>query len=180
MDTAFQCSLRRRQEVEAASHLLMNTVTGWGRQRLEQRQLGTGIYEVSLNMVPCTFRFQTSDAEYPLYGQSGDGKLDYVTEGAFTEFNNEASGTRTVIVDTNSEYNDCRVLDIVQLPTPGVIWICGNGCSVGWNTNTTAGRMEMVGSAREPYYYAWTGDFNAGGEINIVCSCIVSRMQAVT
>lgn len=136
-------------------------------QRMEQRQLGTGIYEVSLNMVPCTFRFQTSDAEYPLYGQSGDGKLDYVTEGAFTEFNNEASGTRTIIVDTNSEYNDCRVLDIVQLPTPGVIWICGNGCSVGWNTNTTAGRMEMVGSAREPYYYAWTGDFNAGGEIKI-------------
>lgn len=136
-------------------------------QRLEQRQLGTGIYEVSLNMVPCTFHFQTSDAEYPLYGQAADGKLDYITGGAFTEFTNTDSGTRTVIVDTNPEYNDCRVLDIVQLPTPGQIWICGNGCSVGWNTNTTAGRMEMVGTAREPYYYAWTGDFNAGGELKI-------------
>jgi len=38
---------------------------------------------------------------------------------------------------------------------------------VGWNTNTTEGRMQMTGSAREPYYYSWTGDFTAGGEIKI-------------
>ena len=76
-------------------------------------------------------------------------------------------GMRTIIVDTNSDFNDCRVLNIIQLPTPGLIWICGNGCSVGWNTNTSSGRMEMVGSAREPYLYAWTGDFNAGGEFKI-------------
>ena len=68
---------------------------------------------------------------------------------------------------TNTGFNDCRVLNIVQLPTPGLIWICGNGCSVGWNTNTSSGRLEMVGSAREPYLYAWTGDFTAGGEFKI-------------
>jgi len=136
-------------------------------QRLDQRQLGTGIYEISLDMVPCSFHFQTSEAEYPLYGQSADGKLDYVTEGSYTEFTNTETGSRTIIVDTNSDFNDCRVLEIVQLPTPGLIWICGNGCSVGWNTNTSEGRMEMVGTAREPYLYAWTGDFVAGGELKI-------------
>ena len=136
-------------------------------QRLEQRQLGTGIYEVALNMVPCTFHFLTSEAPYPGYGVDADGKLVYTTEGNYTDYTSNVSGSRTVIVDTNSDFNDCRLLDIVQLPTPGLIWICGNGCSVGWNTNTTAGRMEMTGSDREPYYYSWTGDFNAGGEFKI-------------
>ncbi|MBQ1583456.1 MAG: SusE domain-containing protein [Muribaculaceae bacterium] len=136
-------------------------------QRLEQRQLGTGIYEVSLNMVPCTFHFQTTEAAYPGYGVNADGTLDYITEGSYKEYSCTAVGSRTVIVDTNNPYNDCRVLDIIQLPTPGLIWICGNGCSVGWNTNTTEGRMQMTGSAREPYYYSWTGDFNAGGEFKI-------------
>ena len=27
--------------------------------------------------------------------------------------------------------------------------------------------MDMVGTAREPYYYAWTGEFTAGGELKI-------------
>ena len=136
-------------------------------QRLEQRQLGTGIYEVTFNMVPCTYHFQTSEAGYPVYGEATEGKLDYVVEGVFREFTNNVSGSRTIIVDTNSEFNDCRVLNIVQLPTPGLIWICGNGCSVGWNTNTSEGRLEMVGGARDPYYYAWTGEFTAGGELKI-------------
>ena len=136
-------------------------------QRLEQRQLGTGIYEVTFDMVPCTYHFQTSEAAYPLYGEAADGKLDYVVEGEYKEFTNNVTGSRTIIVDTNSEFNDCRVLNIVQLPTPGLIWICGNGCSVGWNTNTSEGRLEMVGGARDPYYYAWTGEFTAGGELKI-------------
>ena len=136
-------------------------------QRLEQRQLGTGIYEVTFDMVPCTYHFQTSEASYPLYGEAADGKLDYVVEGEYKEFTNNVTGSRTIIVDTNSEFNDCRVLNIVQLPTPGLIWICGNGCSVGWNTNTSEGRLEMVGGARNPYYYAWTGEFTAGGELKI-------------
>ncbi len=134
-------------------------------ERLEQRQLGTGIYEVSTNMKPCTFYFTTSTEEYPLYGQAEGEKMEYVTSGDFKQFAFDDLGARTVIVDTNSDFNDCRVLDIVQLPTPGLIWICGNGCSIGWNTNTPAGRLEMVGTAREPYYYAWTGEFIAGGEI---------------
>ncbi len=136
-------------------------------QRLEQRQLGTGIYEVSFNMVPCNFHFTTTAEPYPAYGSAGGDKLEYVVDGNIKEFRNEAVGMRTIIVDTNPEYNDCRVLNIVQLPTPGLIWICGNGCSVGWNTNTSSGRMEMVGSVREPYLYAWTGDFTAGGEFKI-------------
>ena len=136
-------------------------------QRLEQRQLGTGIYEVSFNMVPCNFHFTTTAEPYPAYGSAGGDKLEYVIDGNIKEFRNDAVGMRTIIVDTNSEYNDCRVLNIVQLPTPGLIWICGNGCSVGWNTNTSSGRMEMVGTVREPYLYAWTGDFTAGGEFKI-------------
>lgn len=136
-------------------------------QRLEQRQLGSGIYEISFNMVPCNFHFTTTAEAYPAYGTAGGEKLDYVVEGNVNEFRNDAIGVRTIIVDTNAEFNDCRVLNIVQLPTPGLIWICGNGCSVGWNTNTSAGRLEMVGSAREPYLYAWTGEFIAGGEFKI-------------
>ena len=135
--------------------------------RLTQRQLGTGIYEVTLNMKPCTFHFTTTDEAYPAYGQAVGEEMVYLTEGVIPEFTNSSTGQRTVIVDTNNEYNDCRLLQIVQLPSPGVIWICGNGCSVGWNTNTTAGHMEMVGTARDPYYYAWTGEFTAGGEIKV-------------
>ena len=136
-------------------------------ERLEQRQLGTGIYEVTLNMKACTYHFTTTADPYPAYGKADGERMEYVTEGAYTEFTSDVIGQRTIIVDTNQPYNDCRVLDIVQLPSPGLIWICGNGCSIGWNTNTAAGRMEMTGTAREPYYYAWTGEFTAGGEIKI-------------
>ena len=136
-------------------------------QRLEQRQLGTGIYEVSLAMSPCTYYFTTAEEGYPIYAQATGEQMSYVTEGDYTPFTNTAVGNRTIIVDTNNGFNDCRVLDIVQLPSAGVIWICGNGCSVGWNTNTPEGRMEMTGTAREPYYYSWTGDFTAGGELKI-------------
>lgn len=139
-------------------------------QRLEQRQLGTGIYEATVNLKACSYHFTTSEEAYPVYGMdvNGDGQqMAYVSEGDYTEFENLFTGRRTIIVDTNPEYNDCRVLDIVTLPSPDVIWICGNGCSVGWNTNTPDGHMDMVGSAREPYYYAWTGEFIAGGEIKI-------------
>jgi len=139
-------------------------------ERLQQRQLGTGIYETTFNVMPCTFHFTTSEEAYPVYAMAAGGngeQMEYVTEGTYTEFQNDFLGQRTIIVDTNTGYNDCRLLDIVQLPTAGLIWICGNGCSVGWNTNTSAGRMEMTGSAREPYWYSWTGDFTAGGELKI-------------
>lgn len=153
-------------------YLYMHISTDGGTQqslRLEQRQLGTGIYEAALDMTPCSYHFTTTEEPYPAYGQSADGgeQMEYFTEGTIREFRFESMGKRTVIVDTNTGYNDCRLLDIVQLPTPGVIWICGNGCSVGWNTNTSNGRLEMVGTDREPYYYAWTGEFIAGGEFKI-------------
>lgn len=145
---------------------ITNTADGTAKvERLEQRQLGTGIYEGSFNLRPCTYYFTTSTEDYPAYGQAEGEQMEYVTEGNVKQFAFEQTGQRTVIVDTNNGFNDCRVLDIVQLPTPGLIWICGNGCSIGWNTNTVAGRLEMVGTAREPYYYAWTGDFVEGGEI---------------
>ena len=147
---------------------LTDEATGMERmERMDQRQLGTGIYEANINLTTGTFYISTTTEQYPLYGQAEGEKMEYVTDGSFTPFTNTAIGPRTIIVDTNQPYNDCRVLDIVQLPTPGLIWICGNGCSVGWNTNTTNGRMEMTGTAREPYYYSWTGDFTAGGELKI-------------
>lgn len=139
-------------------------------QRLEQRQLGTGIYEATINLKACSYHFTTSEEPYPLYAKAdGDDneKMQYVNEGTYTDFENPFTGRRTVIVDTNPEYNDCRVLDIITLPSPDVIWICGNGCSVGWNANSPSGHMDMVGTAREPYYYAWTGEFTAGGELKI-------------
>lgn len=155
-------------------YIYMHMTTDAGQkvsQRLEQRQLGTGIYEATLDMSPCNFHFATTiDADYPAYGMADGGdaeQMEYFTDGTIRDFRFDGIGKRTVIVDTNTGFNDCRVLDIVQLPTPGQIWICGNGCSVGWNTNTTNGRLEMVGTAREPYYYAWTGDFIAGGELKI-------------
>ncbi|MBR0276748.1 MAG: SusE domain-containing protein [Prevotella sp.] len=132
-------------------------------ETLEQRQLGTGIYEVTFNVAPCTFHFTSNpDEPYPVYGMlsSGDGqKMEYVTEGEYTEFTTDVLGEYTVIVDTNTEYNDCRLVQIVQLPMPGHMWIVGDGCSVGWNPNNSQGMFQMVGGLREPWIYAWTGEF---------------------
>lgn len=137
-------------------------------KRMEQRQLGTGIYEASVALAPCHYHFSTSEEDtYPIYGMAEGEQMSFVNEGEYTEFETYMLGDYTVIVDTNTDFNDCRILDIVQLPVAGQIWICGNGCSVGWETNTAAGRMEMTGSAREPYWYSWTGEFTAGGEIKI-------------
>ncbi len=137
-------------------------------QRLEQRQLGTGVYEVTTNMSPCTYHFTTTGDEYPAYGQAEGETMTYITEGSIPEFTYSGLiGTRTIIVDTNEDYNDCRVLEIVKLPTDGLLWIAGNGCSVGWNTNTAAGRFTMTGDVRSPYIYSWTGEFIAGGEFKI-------------
>lgn len=142
--------------------------------KMEQRQLGTGIYEVNVpNLTICDYYFTTaSQAAYPSYEKAEDGSLKYVESGdndnpTYSMFSNEEIGSRTFIVDVNSEYNDCRVLDFVQLPTPGQIWIVGDGTSIGWNPNNANGKMEMVGSAREPYIYAWTGEFIAGKEFKI-------------
>ncbi|MBQ8047351.1 MAG: SusE domain-containing protein [Prevotella sp.] len=128
-------------------------------ESLSQRELGTGVYEATLDVVPCTYYFTTTTEPLPAYGQADGEKMVYVTEGDVPAFTCEEIGTRTFIVDTNPEYNDCRLLDIIQLPTEGVIWIVGTGTSVGWNPNDAAGKMTMTGGAREPYIYSWTGDF---------------------
>ena len=132
-------------------------------EQLEQRQLGTGIYEVTFNVMPCSFHFTSNPEDaYPVYGMlsTGDGEqMEYVTEGEYTEFTTDVLGEYTVIVDTNTEYNDCRLVQIVQLPVPGHMWIVGDGCSIGWNPNNAQAQFEMVGGQREPWVYAWTGEF---------------------
>ena len=148
---------------------LVNTTAGTSKEvKLEQRQLGTGIYEAYVEgLTACDYYFTTTSAEYPAYGTAADGKLAYVESGSFDKFTNTETGKRTIIVDINDEYNDCRFLDMIQLPTPGQIWIVGDGTSIGWNPNEASGKLEMVGSAREPYLYAWTGEFIAGKEFKI-------------
>lgn len=145
-------------------YMVMTDYDGYtSTQRLEQRQLGTGIYEAYVSLVPCQFHFATSNEEtYPLYGMAGgddDEQIQYVDEGEWTEFETSLLGDYTIIVDVNEEYNDCRIVDIVNLPVPGKMWIVGDGCSVGWNPNNSLGMFEMVGGPREPWIYSWTGEF---------------------
>lgn len=132
-------------------------------ERLEQRELGTGVYEATFEIEPCTFHFVTNAAEpYPVYSMDpeGDGEqMEFVVQGEYTEFESYLLGKRTVIVDVNGDYNDCRIVEMVDIPTPFHIWIVGDGCSVGWNPNSPAGRFEMVDNVREPWWYEWTGDF---------------------
>lgn len=147
-------------------------MTDWmtGEQRVErmsQRTLGTGIYEATFNISQCDYYFSTvMDSDYPAYGKSPDGKLSYVNEGTIAKFSNEQSGIRTVIVDTNEEYQDCRILHIVQLPAPYKLHLCGNGCSVGWDPNSSEGEM-VIENPRYPYIYSWTGTFNKDGELKV-------------
>ncbi len=135
--------------------------------RLSQRNLGTGIYEASLTMQPCKYHFTTSsDKDYPAYGLSEGELMEYVNDGTIKEFTFSDSGKRTVVVDVNNEYNDCRVFNIIDLPTPGTIRMCGNGSSIGWDPGSAEG-LFTVEDARHPYLYSWTGNFNEGGEIKI-------------
>ncbi len=127
-------------------------------QDLTQRQRGTGIYEATFDVYPCTYHFTTTDEPLPAYGQADGEQMVYVTEGDVTEFVCDEIGTRTVIVDTNPEYNDCRMMEIIQLPNDKM-WIVGMGTSVGWNTDTPEGKMTMTGGPREPYIWSWTGQF---------------------
>ena len=141
--------------------------------KMEQRELGTGIYEAYIEtLAACDYYFTTTTQPYPAYEMDSDGKLKYVETGdadnpTYAKFSNTETGKRTIIVDVNDEYRDCRILDFIQLPTPGQIWIVGDGTSIGWNPNEAAGKLEMVGSAREPYLYAWTGEFIEGKEFKI-------------
>lgn len=132
------------------------------KQTLTQKERGTGVYQATFDIYPCTYHIETTANDYPVYGadltdDKGE-KMVYVTTGDYTEFTCDEIGSRTVIVDTNEEYYDCRLLDIIQLPNDKM-WIVGMGTSVGWNTDTPEGKMTMIGGARDPYIWSWTGQF---------------------
>ena len=138
-------------------------------ERLSQRTKGSGVYEKTLNMVPCSYYFSTSsDDSYPAYasaGAPGDTTLAFVGNGAITEFNNTETGERTIVVDANDNYFDCRIYDIVTPPN-GFIRIVGPGCSVGWDLTTAEG-LFTISNPRYPYIWSWTGQFNSGREIKL-------------
>lgn len=135
-----------------------NTTT----ERLEQVETGSGIYQYEAPMTPCTFVLGTSATEeYPLYAFGSGKNLKYVQEGSYETFASNETGDRTMIIDLNDEYNDCRIVEMVKLPVPGRLWIVGDGCSVGWNPNNAAGLFEQTGGLREPWLYSWTGEFHA-------------------
>lgn len=136
-------------------------------QRLSQRALGTGLYEGTFEVKPCTYHFVTvADSDYPAYGSADGEKMIYLNSGDIPEFINTETGLRTFIVDTNSEYNDCRMMEILQLPVPETMRICGNGCSVGWDPGSSDGLFKIE-DYRNPQLLSWTGEFIAGGEIKI-------------
>lgn len=136
-------------------------------QRLSQRQLGTGLYEGTFNVTPCTYHFVTAtEGDYPAYGSAGGEEMVYVTTGEIPEFTNTETGRRTFIVDTNNEYNDCRMIEILQLPIAETMRICGNGCSIGWDPGSSDGLFKIE-DPRNPHLFSWTGEFISGGEIKI-------------
>ena len=132
------------------------------RERLEQNQLGTGVYQALIKLKPCTYHFTTNaTGDYPIYcmNPEGDGEqMDFVVQGEYTDFINSIDGERTVMVDVNGDFNDCRIINMIKLPSDH-IWIVGDGCSVGWVENNPAGYFEMIGGIREPWIWAWTGEF---------------------
>ena len=150
-----------------------DNVTGTTKtERMEQRQMGTGIYEVTLNVEPCSFYFLTTLEDYPAYGvaanqpeKPGIYKMDYVTSGTVNQFSTVEYGRRTIVIDTNAEQNNCRMY--LPLPSSNMPWIAGNGTDVGWETNQAAGKFTVADPLHEPYIYTWTGNLIAGGEFKI-------------
>lgn len=141
-------------------------------ERMEQRQMGTGIYEVTLNVEPCHFHFLTTLEDYPAYGvaasqpeKPGIYKMDYVTSGDINEFTTLEYGRRTIVIDTNAEENNYRMY--LPLPSSNMPWIAGNGTDVGWETNQPAGKFTVADPLHKPYIYTWTGNIIAGGEFKI-------------
>ena len=141
-------------------------------ERMEQRQMGTGIYEVTLNLEPCSYYFLTSLDDYPAYGVAdnqpenpGIYKMDYVTTGTIHPFSTTEYGRRTIVIDTNVEENNCRMY--LPLPSSNMPWIVGNATDIGWETNQPAGKFTVADPLHEPYIYTWTGNIIAGGEFKI-------------
>lgn len=147
-------------------HLYLRTSLGGAPVELSQRQLGTGVYEASVSLQPCTYHFSKfSYDEYPAYYMGSDGKLQYVEEaGTYTEFENKLpSGKYTIIVDVNDKFLDARVLNI-QIPAGSTPSMVGDGTDTGWNTKVPSSYMTLDSNPRTPYIYRWTGQFYAKGE----------------
>ena len=141
-------------------------------ERMEQRQMGTGIYEVTLNLEPCSYYFLTTLEDYPAYGvaanqpeKPGIYKMDYVTSGTINPFTTTEYGRRTIVINTNAEENNCRMY--LPLPSSNMPWMVGNATDIGWETNQAAGKFAVADPLHEPYIYTWTGNIIAGGEFKI-------------
>lgn len=147
-------------------HLYLYTSLSSAPTTLSQRKLGTGVYEATVKLSPCTYHFSKfSYTSYPAYYMGTDGKLQYVeSEGTYTEFNNTLpAGTYTIIVDVNDQYLDSRILNI-QIPAGATPSVVGDGTDTGWNTKVAASYMTLTSDPRTPYIYTWTGQFYAPKE----------------
>ena len=147
-------------------HLYLYTSLSGSPTTLSQRKLGTGVYEATVKLSPCTYHFSKfSYTSYPAYYMGTDGKLQYVeSEGTYTEFNNTLpAGTYTIIVDVNDQYLDSRILNI-QIPAGATPSVVGDGTDIGWNTKVAASYMTLTTNPRTPYIYTWTAQFYAPKE----------------
>jgi len=148
------------------AHLYLRTSLGGAPIELSQQQLGTGVYQATVNLSPCTYHLSKySYDEYPAYYMGADGKLQYVEqEGDYAEFENKlAAGKYTIIVDVNDDYLDSRILKL-QIPDGATPSIVGDGTEIGWNTKVATSYMSLTQDLRNPYIYTWTGQFYAPGE----------------
>lgn len=140
-------------------------------ERMKQSQMGTGIYEVTLDMTPCSFHFLTSNDPLPAYGYSGKelqpgiNGVEYVTEGTVTDFGSAEKGQRTIVVNTNSESLQC--LMYMPLPSANMPWMVGSATDIGWVTNDPAGLFSVEDAQKAPYIYTWKGNIISGGEFKI-------------
>ena len=148
-------------------------------ERMEQPTLGTGIYAVTLDVTPCDFYFLTTTENYPAYGmaagvpaQPGVYKMEYFTSGDVTPFSTMETGRRTIIIDTNAEYNDYRMY--LPLPSTMMPWMTGSATDYtdadnknNWHTNEVAARFAQPDKLRNPYIYTWTGNLYKDGEFKI-------------
>lgn len=137
-------------------------------RRMTEKVVGTGIYQSTMDFVPCKYFFTLgSDSDYPCYmkGENGDSSLKYVTaEGDFEMLENTKTGTYTIVVDLNML--DVNMVRLYSLPKGGM-WIVGNSCDVGWDLERarTKGAFENK-DPRHPELWTYTGNFYFNGGDN--------------
>lgn len=134
-------------------------------RRITEKIIGSGVYQSSVELVPCKYFFSlSSDADYPGYvkGDNGENSLQYVAEeGTYEMFENTLTGTYTAVIDLNQL--DVNMVSIYVLPKDG-IWMIGNACDVGWDTaNARAKGAFENKDPRHPERWTYTGNFYADG-----------------